>query len=114
MSRPNTPEGILARLKDKLMIMLNIDFYSLKSIIDRFVKNRFANMPGTKKTHYAKTNLYNEITKDRLSIKVFFKFLQIIEAKKVKITVTVTTKKDVDVTVEEEIMFHHNDLEEIE
>lgn len=104
MQAANTPEGVLVRLKNKLCIALNIDIYMLKILIDRFVNNVFANNPKSK-THFAKTNIQNELTKSKISIKVFFKFLRIINAKKVKISVTVTTLRDREITVSEEINF---------
>jgi hypothetical protein len=107
MQPANTPEGVLVRLKNKLCIALNIDIYMLKVLIDRFVNSVFANNPKSK-THFAKTNIQNELTKPKISIKVFFKFLRIINAKKVKIEVTVTTMRDRVVTVSEEINFSEN------
>ena len=40
-----------------------------------------------------------------MTIKVLFKYFRIIDAKKVTISVTVVTRRDVTVTVEEEVNF---------
>ena len=98
----NTPEGVLTRLKNKICIALNIDIYKLKLLIDKFVNNSFMVSPHSK-THFAKVNIYNELTKSKMTIKVFFKFLRILNIKKLRITLTVTTIKDTELTVFEDI-----------
>lgn len=100
----NTPDGVLARLCDKLNIKLGIDHHRLKILIDRFVMKVFNGVQNTA-THYDKINTYNEIIKNRMTIKVLFKYFRIIDAKKVTISVTVVTRRDVTVTVEEEVNF---------
>jgi len=98
----NTPEGVLVRLKEKICLALGIDTYKLKLLIDRFVINASQGVTNTK-THFAKVNIYNELSKDKMTIKVFFKFLKIINIKSVRITVTVVTSKDKEVSVAEDI-----------
>jgi len=100
----NTPDGVLARLCDKLNIKLGIDHHRLKILIDRFVMKVFNGVQNTA-THYDKINTYNEIIKNRMTIKVLFKYFRIIDVKKVTISVTVVTRRDVTVTVEEEVNF---------
>jgi hypothetical protein len=106
----NTPEGVLIRLKNKICIALNIDIFKLKLLIDKFVNNSFSISPGSK-THFAKVNIYNELTKNKMTIKVFFKFLRILNIKKVKLSITITTPKDKEITVSEEInLFSSNEF----
>ena len=100
----NTPDGVLARLCDKLNIKLGIDHHRLKILIDRFVMKVFNGVQNTA-THDDKINTYNEIIKNRMTIKVLFKYFRIIDVKKVTISVTVVTRRDVTVTVEEEVNF---------
>ena len=100
----NTPDGVLARLCDKLNIKLGIYHHRLKILIDRFVMKVFNGVQNTA-THYDKINTYNEIIKNRMTIKVLFKYFRIIDVKKVTISITVVTRRDVTVTVEEEVNF---------
>lgn len=104
----HTPEGVLVRLKEKIRLALGIDVSVLKILIDRFVSNTFQGVTSSK-THFAKVNIYNELAKDKMTIKVFFKFLKIIMIKKVKITVTLTTQRGKEVSVEEEINLFNTD-----
>lgn len=105
----NTPDGVLVRIKNKLCLALSIDPHKLKLLIDRFVIKAFNGVTNTK-MHHDKINTYNEINKNKMTIKVFFKFLKIIEAKSVSITVKVVTKRDIEVTVVEEIRIFSSDL----
>lgn len=98
----NTPEGVLVRLKEKLRLELGIDVSVLKILIDQFVTTTFQGITSSK-THFAKVNIYNELAKDKMTIKVFFKFLRIIKIRSVKIRVTIVTPRGKEVSVEEEI-----------
>jgi len=100
----NTPDGILSRLCSKLNLALGIDNHRLKILIDRFVMKVFNGVQNTS-THYDKINTYNEIIKNRMTIKVLFKYFRIIDIKKVTIRITVVTRRDVEVSVEEEVNF---------
>lgn len=100
----NTPDGILARLCSKLNLALGIDNHRLKILIDRFVMKVFNGVQNTN-SHYDKINTYNEIVKNRMTIKVLFKYFRIIDIKKVTIRITVVTRRDVEVSVEEEVNF---------
>lgn len=98
----NTPEGVLVRLKDKLCLALGLDVFKIKMLIDKFVVTTFQDVANSK-THFAKVNIFNEITKNKMTIKVFFKFLRIINIKSVRISVTVKTVRDKEYTVHEDI-----------
>lgn len=100
----NTPEGLLVRIKNKICIELGIDPGRLKVLIDKFVVRAFNGVENSK-AHYDKVNHYNDFTKNTMTIKVFFKFLRTIRIKKMKITVEVTTERDVVATVSEEVYF---------
>lgn len=104
----NTPDGILVRLKNKLCLALGIDTHKLKILIDRFVLKAFNGITNSK-VHFDKINTYNEINKEKMTIKVFFKFLKILEITKVRISITVTTKRNVSVTVYEDINIFSTD-----
>lgn len=104
----NTPDGILVRLKNKLCLALGIDTHKLKILIDRFVLKAFNGITNAK-VHFDKINTYNEINKEKMTIKVFFKFLKILEITKVRISITVTTKRNVSVTVYEDINIFSTD-----
>ena len=45
----NTPDGVLARLCDKLNIKLGIDHHRLKILIDRFVMKVFNGVQNTRR-----------------------------------------------------------------
>lgn len=104
----HTPEGVLVRLKEKLRLALGIDTSVLKILIDRFVTNTFQDVTSSK-THFAKVNIYNELAKNKMTIKVFFKFLKIILIKKVEIKITVTTQRGREISVSEEINLFKTD-----
>lgn len=109
----NTPDGILVRLKNKLCLALGVDTYKLKVLIDRFVLKAFNGVTNSK-VHFDKINTYNEINKEKMTIKVFFKFLKILEIVKVRISVEVTTKRGVTVSVYEDIsIFSADQVSEI-
>ena len=96
---PNTPEGVLVFMKNKLNIALGIDTRVMKLLIDRFVILNLGK--GSSKTHFAKVNTYKELFSPKMTIKVFFKYLNIIRLKSIKITITATTINDREVTVSE-------------
>lgn len=78
---PNTPGGMLANLAYKLKIAKRLEITGIKSAIDKFVMIAFAR--AKTKSHYAKVNMYNEITAKEMTIRVFMKFLHILEPRKV-------------------------------
>lgn len=110
---PNTPEGVLMRLKEKICAVLEIDSFKLRLLVDRFVTTIFANSPGPR-TNFAKVNINNELTKNKMTIKVFFKFLRILNVKKIRFSITITTARDKEFTVSEDINLFTTDFPEEE
>lgn len=98
----STPEGILVRLKTKLQKTLGLEPQDLKKAVDHYVTKMFHGSTSSK-THFAKVNTYNELSKDRMTIKVFFKYLRILNVKKVQIKITVLTQRDREYTVIDEV-----------
>lgn len=98
----NTPEGVLVHLKELLCISAGIDIYSLKSLIDKFVIKKYQGTENTK-SHYDKINTYNQLSKNTMTIKVFFKFLKIINVKNVRFDVTITTMRGKEITVTKDV-----------
>jgi len=90
------------RLKEKICLALEIDPFKLRLFVDRFVTNAFAASPGPR-TNFAKVNINNELTKNKMTIKVFFKFLRILNVKKIRFSITLTTIRDNEITVSEDI-----------
>lgn len=99
---PNTPEGVLMRLKVKICLALEISPETLRLLVDRFVTMTFLSTPGPR-TNFAKVNINNELTKSKMTIKVFFKFLRILNIKKVRFSVTIITPRDKEITVFDEV-----------
>lgn len=102
-----SPESLLVRLKDKILLKLNIDSAMLKNYIVTFVNNILRNSTPSK-MHYSIVNMNNEFTSNKMTIKCFFKFLMVIRIKKIKFTLTVTDNYDREVTVTEEISLNIN------
>lgn len=103
----NTPEGVLVVLKDKICVALGLDVYNLKRLIDLFVTTVLSDTAN--KTHFAKVNIFNEFSKNKMTVKVFFKFLRVIRIKNIRITITATTHQDKQVVVHEDINILNND-----
>lgn len=87
----NSPESVLAILKLKICQSLGITTTNLRLLIDHFVAVNFGNKNVG--SHYMRVNMFNEISSPRMTIKVFFKFLLIIQIKKIEFTIRVTTAK---------------------
>jgi hypothetical protein len=98
----NTPEGVLVRVKNKLSLALGINTQTLRLLIDRYVSIKYGK--AYSKSHFDKVNTFGELTTDKMTIKVFFKYLRIIQIKKITIAITVTTARDKQVTIKEDIM----------
>ena len=109
----HTPEGVLVRLKEKIRLELGINTSILKILIDNFVTSTFKGVVSSK-THFAKVNIYNELAKDKMTIKVFFKFLKIILINKVTITITLSTPKGKEISVSEEIFLFNTKIGSID
>ena len=101
------------RLKEKICLVLEIDPFKLRLHVDRFVTNTFANSPGPR-INFAKVNINNELTKNKMTIKVFFKFLRILNVKKIRFSITITTPRDKEITVFEDINLFTSDFPEEE
>lgn len=101
MKPSNTPEGVLVRIKNKLCIQLDLNSTRLKLLVDKFVRENM--QTSGSKTHYTRVNTYNEFTTDKMTIKVFFKFLRIIEIQSIEFSVKVRTKMGKEVTATESI-----------
>lgn len=106
----HTPEGVLVRLKEKIRLVLGINTSILKILVDNFVTHTYKGVTSSK-AHFAKVNIYNELVKDSMTIKVFFKFLKIITIKRVVITITLTTQRDKEISVTEEINLFNTKIE---
>ena len=90
MKPSNTPENVLVRIKEILSLKLGLTPAKLKLMVDKFVRENM--QTSGSKTHYTRVNTYNEFTTDRMTIKVFFKFLRIIDIQSVEFSVKVRTK----------------------
>lgn len=110
----NTPEGILVRLKNKICLTMGIDTYKLKILIDRFLNINFKDVAPSKR-HYDKVNILNEFSKNKMTIKVFFKFLKIINIKHVRFNITLTTFNNKEINLTEDIdLFAYNEYQDEE
>ena len=97
----NSPEGILVRMKNKISLALGVNPETLRLLIDRYVSIKYGK--AYSKSHFDKVNTYGELTSDKMTVKVFFKYLKIIQIKKITIAMTVTTARDKEITVREDV-----------
>lgn len=97
----NTPEGVLVRIKNKINLAMHINTQTLKLYIDSYVSSKY-NKSSTK-AHFDKVNAYVDFCRDKMTIKVFFKYLRVLRIKKISFTITVTTARGHEVTVTEDI-----------
>lgn len=104
-----TPEGVLVRLKNKIGIAMQINAQTLRLLIDSYYTIMYGR--GYAKSHNDKVNAYGDFTRDKMTIKVFFKYLRIIKVKKITITITLTTVRDKEVTVTEDVFINVNQAE---
>lgn len=96
-----TPDSVLARIANKIYIELGLDAAKLKTLVYRFVRSFQSG--NQLKYYYTKVNLYNELTKDKMSFKVFMKLLTVLNIKKITFNITLITYSDHEITVTEEI-----------
>lgn len=108
----NTPEGVLVRIKNKINLALHINSQTLKLYIDSYVSAKYSK--SSAKAHYDKVNNYHDFCKDKMTIKVFFKYLRVLRIKKISFSITVTTARGNEVTVTEDILMavHELDLDD--
>ena len=97
----SSAESVLVRLKNYIAKGFFINAPTLKTLVDEFVSKKYGR--GNTKSHFDKVNTYNELTTDKMTIKVFFKFLRIIKIQKVTFTITVTNIRGKEVTVSDTI-----------
>lgn len=102
--RYNSPDSFLVVIKNQLCRAMGIDNSILVSSIDRFVNQTLPDLDSVKK-RYIRTNIFSEFAKDKMTVKVFFKFLRIINIKKIKFNVTVINSKDSVFEVEHSVDF---------
>lgn len=100
----NTPGGVLVRLKNKISLAMKIDPSKLKVLVDRYVMKSFKGRVN-QRVHYDRVNTYGELTRTEMTIKVFFKFLKILDPKSVKISIEIVTRRGDVYNVSEEIRF---------
>ena len=110
VSKVSTPGGVLTALKNKLCLELAINTNKLKILINSYTLKAF-NGQQTVKMQFDKMNTFNELTKEDMSIKVFFKFLKLLDPKTVKITIEIETKNDQHVSVTETIRYFNSNGE---
>lgn len=99
-----TPDGILVRLSEKLQLVMKIDIHKLKMLIDKYTAT-FYNGRNTNRVHFDKVNTYNEFTRNKMTIKVFFKLFRILNLASVKLGLVATTVDGLVYQVEEEVTF---------
>lgn len=107
----NTPGGILIRLKNKILTRMRIDATRLNLLVDKYS----IKLNGGRKNARSqsdRTNLLAALNKNHISINKFFSFLMALDLKSVKITVTIVTKDDEEIVVEEKATFRNESLEE--
>lgn len=100
----NNPENLLVRIKNKLNIAMGIDATRLKLYIDRYVIRTFDGKVNSTAT-YDKVNAYNELTSDKMTVKVFFKYLAMLDLASIRFTVTIKTIRGAEYTVHEDVNF---------
>ena len=107
----NTPGGVLVRLKNRIALAMNIDPSKLKVLVDRYVMKSFKGRVN-QRVHYDRVNAYSELTRPEMTIKVFFKFLKILDPRSVKISIEITTRQGDVFNVSEEIRFMKSTTDE--
>lgn len=106
--RPNTKvqtaDGILAKIASDLAATLHIEAFKLKMLIDEFVRKM--NLANTI-THHTKANLFNDFTKNKMTIKTFIRFLYVIKIKKAVFTVKIITHNGIEKEVSQTVDITH-------
>jgi hypothetical protein len=103
-TRHNSPDSFLVDIKEAISASMGLDGHTLAKCVDRFVSKLLPDLDSVKK-RYICTNILGELSKDKMTIKVFFKFLRIINIKKIKFNIEVTTAKDNIHVVQKEVNF---------
>lgn len=97
---PLNQETFLVHLAWKILT----GFGGSLNTLNREVSNYVGNIYGrtSQKTQFGRVNLMNELTADKMTIKVFFKFIAAIKLRKIEITIKATAYDNTEVTVTQE------------
>ena len=93
---------MLVGLKSKLCAKIGLDHANMKKLIDSYTVNEMKGINNSK-SQFTKMNYYQQFYKPRMTIKTFFKFLRVINVVNVKLSVTITTVRGREITVEDDI-----------
>ena len=103
-SELNTAGSVLARLKNKILLELGIDYARLLTLVDNYVIQQNGGVESTK-SHQHRSNTINEFNRAEMTIKVFVnKFLAVLRANDIKISVTLKMRDGSEVVVHESIV----------
>ena len=105
------PEGVFVRLKNKILLALNIDPLRLKILVDRYVL-RTHKEESESKRNSVKSSILSELNAPKMTIKVFFMFLRIIETSEIEFIVKIKTRKGTEATINEKLEFVLTDNED--
>jgi hypothetical protein len=97
----HTSESILARIANKTYIELGVNVTTLKGLIYRFVKS--LNIGKETTLYHTRINLFNDLTKNVMTFKVFMKMLRVLNVSRVIFKITVFTAEGKEVTVTEDV-----------
>jgi hypothetical protein len=107
------PETILARMTNKIMLILHLDPSKIRNQI-----NAYAHLISKNKTavglYQTKINFASYLTKPTMTIKTFFKFLIILRAQKVDFHVTITLSNGKVIELKEKILIPSEDNDELD
>lgn len=85
-----SPETVLVNIKERLNKLLGLTPTRLKMLVEKFVRETM-HLTGSK-VHFTRVNTYNEFATNKMTIKVFFKYLHIIGAESVEFKVKVRVR----------------------
>lgn len=97
------PETILSRMTNKIMLMLHLDASKIKNQVNAYA-HLISKNKSTVGLYQTKMNFVSNLTKPKMTIKTFFKFLIILRAKKVDFHITVTLSNGKVLEVHEKIL----------
>lgn len=105
-------DGILVRLKNMIAAKLKIDVVQLKCYIDQYV-SEFGDGDSSK-SNMTKSNMYNEFTRNKMTFRVFIKFLRVIRTSKIQINIKITTLDGHEVEVTDDVKLLRGKMNEEE
>ena len=85
---PKNQETFLVHVAWDIVNALGTNLHNVKLCVDSYVGKLYGRTSA--KTHFAKVNLLNELTSNKMTVKVFFKFLLVLGLKRIKFNITVT------------------------